>query len=274
MWRWSMGTSTSTTRAPDRRASMVSATSRPKRSADGSPTRSSRRTARWPDRGSTTSRPVARRIAQRARALTRPAPPRPSAGGKIADGHVGLAGQHRVEQEVGGRGGGGQVGVDQDVDVGVGGGVDAGQHGPALAPVGRQAQDLGPGGAGRGRRLVAGPVVDHEDAVDGVEPPQRRHRRADVLGPILGRHQGDDDRAGRHRIGHGEVTVGAIRSGRRDARRVPGRRPRPSGLGYEGATWAPGSPSTRAEDPAWATRRNASEALRRGVRPRRGGTGR
>ena len=82
---WWRSTSTSTTRRPARRASMVMATSTPKPGAKGMRAgRASQRTARWPERGSAMVRPVALAMPRRARPMATPNPPAPCWAGRSA----------------------------------------------------------------------------------------------------------------------------------------------------------------------------------------------
>ena len=81
VWRWSMATGTSTTCAPARAASMVSAVSSPNRGARARLRSSSPRTARWPESGAAATKPQARRMPMAARLRTIPNPPLPPAEG-------------------------------------------------------------------------------------------------------------------------------------------------------------------------------------------------
>ncbi len=110
-----------------------------------------------------------------------------------ADGEVGIAVEHGIEQPVGRGRGRRQVGVDEQEHVGVGTGGDPGVHGGALAPVVGEPEHVGPGGRRRLGGRVRRTVVDHEHAIDAGQRAERPHRGTDAVLALVGRHDGDHD---------------------------------------------------------------------------------
>ena len=161
VWAWSSGSGTSTMRAPARTASIVMPTSRPNRAAAGSRRSRSPRSARCPDSGSTGSKPLARRTSHRDARLIAPNPPRPAAGGNVAMARSAEPSSTGIEESDDVAGRGGEVGVDEQVDVGVGRVADPGSDGVALAPVQRERQHGRPGPGRPFDGVVGRAVVDH-----------------------------------------------------------------------------------------------------------------
>jgi hypothetical protein len=110
-----------------------------------------------------------------------------------ADGEVGVAGQHRLQEEVRGASRRGEVRVDQQEDVGVGRSGHALEHGATFAAVDREPHDVRAGPLGQNRGGVGGAVVDDHDPVHRRQRPERAHGGSDGVGPVLGRNDGDDD---------------------------------------------------------------------------------
>jgi hypothetical protein len=125
------------------------------------------------------------------RPLDRSEPTPPRGWREGGDGEVGGALEHRVQQCDDVAGGGGQVGVDEQVHLRVRGEAHASRHGIALAPDQRQGDDGRAGRRGASRGVVGRPVVHHDDAVDPTGRDQLGDGDLDRRRPAR-RHDGHD----------------------------------------------------------------------------------